>query len=98
MNENFTGDDGRFLAAASRLEAVPLGLLLGVAVRELVLKYDVKLAHVVVLAEAVFVPAADLEQEALFAHDGQVEHRVPFGVQRLIDGWGGLFRFAKRQY
>lgn len=65
-------------------------------VRELVLEDDVKLAHVV-LAKAVLIPAVHLEQQALLAHDGQVEDGVPFGVERLVDGGRGFLCVAKRE-
>jgi hypothetical protein len=90
-------DDRLLLARAARLELVPLRLLQRAGVGEEVLEDDVKLAHVV-LAEAVLVPAADLEQQALLADDGQVEHRVPFGVQRLVDRGRGLFGVAQREH
>jgi hypothetical protein len=90
-------DDRLLLAGAARLERVPARLLLGAGVEREVLEDDVKLAHVV-LAEAVLVPAADLEQQALLAHNGQVEYRVPFGVERLVDGRRGLLRVAEGQH
>jgi hypothetical protein len=71
-----------------------LRLLLCESVLELVLEYDVKLAHVV-LAKAILVPADDLEQEALFADDGQLERLVPFWVQLLVYGGSGEFLIAE---
>ena len=55
------------------------------SILKLVLKYDVKLAHVV-LAKAVLVPADDFEQEALLANYGQFDRFVPLGVQLLVYG------------
>lgn len=89
-------DDRLLLARAPRLQGKPLRLLLGEGIREQVLEDDVKLAHVV-LAEPVLVPAADLEEEALLAHDGQVQYRVPFGVERLVDGGRGFLCVAEGQ-
>ena len=80
---------------AARFQGEPLRLGNGLAMREDVLKDDVKLAHVV-LPKAVLVPAGSLEQQVLLAHDGHFERCVPFGVQGLVDGRGGLLCIAER--
>jgi hypothetical protein len=74
-----------------------LRLLLCEAVLKLLLEYDVKLAHVV-LSKAILIPADDLEQEALFADDGQFERLVPFWVQLLVYGGCGEFLIAEGEH
>ena len=84
MNLDLAGNHRLLLSGAPCLQRKPLWLLLGEAILELVLEYDVKLAHVV-LSKAVLVPADHLEQEALLADNGQFERLVPFRVQLLVD-------------
>jgi hypothetical protein len=82
-------NDRLLLAGAARLEREPARLLQRLAVEEHILEDDVEVAHVV-LAEAVLVPAVHLEQQALLVDDGQVDGRVPFGVERFVDRGRGL--------
>jgi hypothetical protein len=96
LDLDLAGDDRLLLAGPPRLQGKPLWLLLRESVLELFLEYDVKFAHVI-LAKAVFVPADDLEQEALLAEDGQFERLVPFRVQLLVYGRSCEFLVAERE-
>ena len=92
LDLDLASHDRLLLAGAPGLKREPLGLLDGLGVLEDVLEDDVKLAHVV-LAKAVLVPAAGLEQGALDADDGEVERGVPFWVQGFVDrgrGFAGI--------
>lgn len=78
-------DDARLLAGLLAPQGVPFRLLHGVRVGEDVLEAEVELAHVV-LAEAILVPAYDVEQQALDRVHGELLDGVPFWVERLGDG------------
>ena len=66
------------------------------AVEKDIFERHVKLAHVV-FAEAIFVPADHLKQEAVEAANGQVDELVPFRVQRFGNGNGGASRISEGQ-
>lgn len=84
MQLDFARDDGLLPAGASGAQGEPLGLQASLTAAEVVLEHDVKLAHVV-LAEAILVPAADVEQQGVLVDERQFERRVPFRVEGAVD-------------
>lgn len=69
-----------------------LNLLLHFPICKDVFNRDVELSHVV-FSPSVSVPADTFDEWD--AHEGHVEADLPFWVQVLADGWGGLFRCAQ---
>jgi hypothetical protein len=91
---NLSGDNAGLLARPLALETIPLWFLNGLLVQEDLFEGEVEFAEIV-LAEAVFVPADDVENEAVGRVDGQLFDCVPFGVECLRDGLGLGARVAE---